>query len=158
MSEDQADYPGRDARFLRAFLADRDAECPKCQYNLRNLMGNRCPECGERIVVRVNLVEPKLGAMIAGLVGLSAGAGFSGLLLIYMVIRSCLEGGFPGGIVWSFFWHVVPGFVIEGLFVVLWISKWRDIRRFAAGRRSILVIGCWASTLTNIVMFSIKMK
>ena len=49
---------------------------------------DRCPECGEQLLLRINLVEPKLGAMIAGLVGLSAGAGFSGLLLIYLAIQA----------------------------------------------------------------------
>ncbi|MBX3376176.1 MAG: hypothetical protein KF678_04150 [Phycisphaeraceae bacterium] len=31
---------------LREFLAERDAPCPRCGYNLRGLAGVECPECG----------------------------------------------------------------------------------------------------------------
>lgn len=31
---------------LRRFLADRDVPCPHCEYNLRGLETDRCPECG----------------------------------------------------------------------------------------------------------------
>src|SRR5688572_24753805 len=34
------------AGLLRAFLAGRDVSCPNCEYNLRDLAGDRCPECG----------------------------------------------------------------------------------------------------------------
>ena len=63
------------AEGLRAFLAGRDVECPGCGYNLRDLGGSRCPECGDELVLRVGLAEPRQGALIAGLIGLAAGAG-----------------------------------------------------------------------------------
>jgi hypothetical protein len=31
---------------LRWYLAGRDVACPRCRYNLRDLKGRRCPECG----------------------------------------------------------------------------------------------------------------
>ena len=72
---------------LIAFLAGRDVLCPQCDYNLRDLRVARCPECGEPLVLRVNLAEPKQGLLIAGLVSLSAGAGLSGLLIIYFLVK-----------------------------------------------------------------------
>lgn len=36
---------------LRDFLADRDAPCPSCTYNLRGLSGPACPECGRALVL-----------------------------------------------------------------------------------------------------------
>jgi predicted amidophosphoribosyltransferase len=45
--------------FLTAFLAGRDQPCPQCQYNLRDLQGTRCPECGEELALRVNIAEPR---------------------------------------------------------------------------------------------------
>lgn len=47
MSEDQHD--------LRAYLAERDAPCPRCQYNLRGVTDAACPECGQPI--DVNRIE-----------------------------------------------------------------------------------------------------
>lgn len=39
---------------LREFLAGRDAPCPRCEYNLRGVVGSSCPECGlELSVVRL---------------------------------------------------------------------------------------------------------
>ncbi len=32
---------------LRVFLAEHDAPCPACGYNLRGLTEATCPECGE---------------------------------------------------------------------------------------------------------------
>src|ERR1700722_15423623 len=80
----QTDDP--DALLLN-FLAGRDVPCPQCEYNLRDLKVRRCPECGEDLVLRVNLAEPKLRIMIAGLIPLSAGAGLNALLLVFMVIQ-----------------------------------------------------------------------
>ena len=34
-----------DEQTLRSYLADRDTPCPSCGYNLRNAVGNVCPEC-----------------------------------------------------------------------------------------------------------------
>ncbi|MEO0482960.1 MAG: hypothetical protein AAF138_05010 [Planctomycetota bacterium] len=31
---------------LRTYLKDRDAPCPRCGYNLRDLQRTSCPECG----------------------------------------------------------------------------------------------------------------
>src|SRR4051812_47683066 len=76
------------AEFLQAFLAQRDVACPGCAYNLRDLQGQRCPECGNELTLAIGLAEPKQAAAIAGLVGLAAGAGMSGLLLVYMLIRA----------------------------------------------------------------------
>ncbi len=34
---------------LRRVLAERDAYCPRCKYDLSGLNGPRCPECGKNI-------------------------------------------------------------------------------------------------------------
>ncbi len=38
---------------LLAFVRDRDAACPCCGYNLRNLTKPVCPECEEPLVLKV---------------------------------------------------------------------------------------------------------
>ena len=39
------------AEELRLYLADRDAPCPGCEYNLRSLSTERCPECGRGLTL-----------------------------------------------------------------------------------------------------------
>jgi predicted amidophosphoribosyltransferase len=34
---------------IRRVLAERDAFCPRCKYNLSGIPGPRCPECGKNI-------------------------------------------------------------------------------------------------------------
>jgi hypothetical protein len=38
---------------LASFLADHDVPCPGCEYNLRGLAEQRCPECGASIELDV---------------------------------------------------------------------------------------------------------
>lgn len=60
---------------LLAFLAEHDAPCPACGYNLRQLSRPVCPECGLSLKLSVGSDEPfkrawaialTLNAMIAG--------------------------------------------------------------------------------------------
>src|SRR3954452_18346660 len=82
-----------DRELLVRFLADRDVECPQCRYNLRDLRSDLCPECGERIALRVQLVEPRQAAPIVGLIGLSAGVGFNALLILYAFLVRAFHPG-----------------------------------------------------------------
>jgi DNA-directed RNA polymerase subunit RPC12/RpoP len=145
------------ADLLRRFLAGRDVVCPQCGYNLRDLMGDRCPECGEKIVLRVNLAEVKQKLLIAGLVGISAGVGLNGLLLIYVCIR-CMIDGWRGGFDTRFTLINLIGFVAEAGALIFWLVCWRRIRRASAVRRSLLVMICWGLTLADIVAFSVLIR
>jgi hypothetical protein len=84
---------------LHSLVRERDVPCPLCAYNLRNLTGDRCPECGEALNLRVGLVEPRLGPYIALLtaccVGLGGSALFTIIGLLYAPIRwfRRLDGG-----------------------------------------------------------------
>jgi hypothetical protein len=42
-----------DHDLLRKFLAERDAPCPSCRYNLRGVVGDKCPECARPLVLGV---------------------------------------------------------------------------------------------------------
>lgn len=148
---------GEDAaagEFLREFLADRDIECPGCSYNLRGLTGRTCPECGQGLVVTLRLREPRQGSLIAGLVGLSMGAGLGGLLMIYAGI-TYFTRPYGGAIPMSFWLVNIIGFAVHAAELGLWIRSWNTIRLLSPLVRGLLVIGCWAMPLAFIVIFSI---
>ena len=67
---------------LQALLRDTDIPCPLCSYNLRNLTGSRCPECGGALKLQVGLAEPRLGAYITLLTGCCVGLGGSALFTL----------------------------------------------------------------------------
>jgi hypothetical protein len=138
---------------LRAYLAGRDVACPQCGYNLRELVGTRCPECGEELTLRVQPVEPRQAALLAGLVVLSAGAGMNALLLIYLVIQIYYYRPGSGG--WGSFAAVnlIEGLVM-GACVAAWLLCWRRIRRIEAWRRWLLVAACAALTLADLIFFA----
>jgi hypothetical protein len=43
--------PNNHGRLLRTFLAEADVPCPVCDYNLRGIQGQECPECGRPLEV-----------------------------------------------------------------------------------------------------------
>ena len=98
MSE-QEHNPGEaaDHTMLLEFLADRDAACPACSYNLRGLTQPVCPECGKKIELRVGLAEGMSGSWITALVSslLPAGIGlpFNVLLMISILFNPYVTVG-----------------------------------------------------------------
>jgi len=141
---------------LPTFLAGRDCACPGCGYNLRDLRGTRCPECGDELVLQVGLMEPRQAGVIAGLIGLAAGAGMSGLLLGFLVILLVTrQAGGPDA---GFVVVNLGGLVVEGTAIVIWLRNWRAIRRLKAGMTWVLVAACWGLTLTNLIVFSIFVR
>lgn len=117
---------------LRAYLADRDAPCPRCGYNLRAAAGDRCTECGLAIVLGIYAREPLLAWWLATLVptGLAAGVGLLFAILI------CFDSGPPG----RFGWVVVPS--IAAIPAVGWLLGWRRsfIRLSTAAQRAAGVV------------------
>jgi hypothetical protein len=85
----------REAAGLRDFLTDHDAECPCCHYNLRGLQGEHCPECNQRLVLRVGLAEPPVRTYLAAVMALALGAGFFGLGSLLIVGVSIYLSDWP---------------------------------------------------------------
>lgn len=146
--------PSRDdGALLQAYLYDRDVSCPHCAYNLRDLTGNRCPECGEELVLRLQLSEPKQAAALAGLIALSAGAGMNGLLLGYWVILRIFTG-IAARVPLRYIVVNVVGVAAMGLLIALWLRYWRYIRRLDVFRRWVMVAACAAISLADLVIFA----
>ena len=142
---------------LAVYLAGRDVPCPRCGYNLRDLPGDRCPECRNALALRLGVAEPRLAMLLAGLIGLSAGAGLSGLLVFYWFIVAVVRS--RGGGDWALFLAMtaIP-FAIEGATVLAWLRNWSRLRRAPPVVRWGLVAAAWALTLAKITVFSVTIK
>jgi hypothetical protein len=143
---------------LRAFVAGRDVPCPSCNYNLRDLTDSRCPECGQRLELRVGLSEPRLGLWIAGVVGLAAGAGFNLLLLVYVGLEVLQPPKRMGGILGTFVMVNGAGLLIMGASLACWLYFRRPFRRLGAPHRVLLVLGCWLMALTDVGIFQATIR
>jgi len=70
-----ASEPSSDRELLRAYLADRDAACPVCGYNLRGLDSQKCPECGATLDWRALSAGLKRGPWLAALISIGLALG-----------------------------------------------------------------------------------
>ncbi len=85
--------PSESVDLLLEFLRERDASCPLCGYNLRNLMRPQCPECRKDLVLAVGLKEPRFGWFLVTITpGLFSGIA-AALLLMPIIIVPLLGGG-----------------------------------------------------------------
>ncbi len=44
-------------RALRDVIYDRKLPCPHCRYDLRGLVGSRCPECGNNVELHLRVAD-----------------------------------------------------------------------------------------------------
>ncbi len=104
--------PASDEVALVDYLRGRDVACPLCNYNVRGLTSNRCPECGRELELTVGLVEPRIGAWVTCLVAVTA-AGGMGLMAIFTILQHGWElllvaGGVSTALGISYFLATVP--------------------------------------------------
>ncbi|MCC6320674.1 MAG: hypothetical protein IT438_04465 [Phycisphaerales bacterium] len=142
---------------LERLLATSDAPCPSCEYNLRGLKGQHCPECNQRLVLRVGLAEPRLGAFVTGLVGIAAGLGFCGLLgiyfLVYLIHRNFQFAG-PGA-------AIVPlpiGTTLCGGLLWWWIDRRGWLGRKERGPRWAITAAVFAVSLVCPLAFTVLIR
>jgi hypothetical protein len=140
--------------FLRTFLADRDAPCPSCAYNLRGLAFDRCPECNRELVLRVGLLEPRLGLWLAAVIVQSLNVGFFGLLLGYFVFVMIFDrrGGPPNEFL---FFVLIPFLVNAPVFVAMLVWA-RRIRRASTPARVSLLVLAVILTITGFLLFAMN--
>jgi hypothetical protein len=137
---------------LIQFLAGRDVECPGCKYNLRDQQNAVCPECGEQIALGLHMIEPRQAAPLTGLIGLSLGAGFNGLLLLTITIVDGV-GADDRVLHWT-----APGVVVSAILLLIWLRQWRRLRRLSQSKRWWLAMSCWALTLCDVIAFATELK
>ena len=93
VSEDR-ENPEDEVALLLTFLRERDASCPLCGYNLRNLVRPQCPECREPLVLAVGVRKLRFGWFLATITpGLFSG--IAAALFLIPLIAVPLRGGAP---------------------------------------------------------------
>jgi len=85
--------PADEVGLLLSFLRERDADCPLCGYNLRNLVRPQCPECCQDLVLSVGIKDLRLGWLVATIApGIFSGIA-AALLLIPIILVPLAAGG-----------------------------------------------------------------
>lgn len=135
---------------LTEFLATRDEACPGCKYNLRGLVGDRCPECNQQITLRVALTEPRIGGFLAALIGLSIGAGFNGLLVVYGLIVFGNRGGSPG----PFIQITGIGAGVFGVAIFFLLRRRNAFRRLSPSWRFSVIALSWLLVAASFIIFT----
>ena len=79
-----------DTALLLAFVRERDVECPRCGYNLRNLTQPVCPECHELLILKVGVRKFRLVWLI-----LMLAPGLFSAIAFGMFLTMCALHGWP---------------------------------------------------------------
>ncbi len=89
-----ADTREGDTVRLVEFLQDRDAPCPLCGYNLRNLTGDVCPECGQKLRLTVGVHHVQFGWFLATVTP-SLFSGIAAVLILILILAAKATGAGP---------------------------------------------------------------
>lgn len=121
-----------DRELLERLLATSDAPCPSCEYNLRGLKGQHCPECNTPLRLRVGTSHSRLfrrgllaACVMFALMAWMSAAEFAWYLLgMYGVIGSPTGRGFVR--LRTIYWFTVAHtFLIAVLCAWMFIAAWR---------------------------------
>lgn len=132
---------------MTLYLAQNDAPCPACGYNLRDLTTDHCPECNQRLRLALRLDESCTGQLIGAICGLVACSGAGGLLLLFV---SWMTFTHPGSRLEGeerITLLVLPLVAIAGFGTPAWLLGRRPGRAWFVRRSSqarwFIVVACW---------------
>ena len=138
-----------DVARLLEFLHGRDAPCPLCGYNLRDLTRPECPECHHELLLTVGITRPNFLWFLLAVIPCAFAGIAASLLLIPMTLQTVMGGGFPPP----------PLFALDALG---WLSAAGGLvlvrHRFAFLRQSpkrqrILATAVWAANVLALLAF-----
>lgn len=146
---------GQREEHLRSYLANFDQACPGCRYSLRGLTGMRCPECNQELKLQVGLVEPRLGAFIAGVAGVGMSLGFCGLLLLWVVLMTMrFRGGPPRK-------DLIPlaiGAVVAGVVLWAWLRVRPRLSKMEPSQKWVWALMVWGVSLLCPLWFMLTVR
>ncbi len=129
-----------DLDLIRHYLSHRSVGCPMCRYELHGLTSDRCPECGERLVLRLFPAEPKMKIWLAGLIALAGGTGFHAIVFVWGIVVNMFSAYPP---TWRSVLVLSVGGIVDGVLLALWLAAGKGVRRLGVGKRVALVVGAW---------------
>lgn len=127
---------------LLRYVRDRDAHCPACRHNVRGLETPVCPECGERLHLRVGRERLNLGWLLVAL----APSMFSIVPTTLLVLARLIFGPAPE---WQPYALGGIGLVSSAFGVALFLGR----RRFLETRRSCQAGVAIATWMLHIIAF-----
>ncbi len=93
--------------FMLAYLAQHEAQCPACGYNVHALTSPRCPECGRGLTLRVVGAVGFNKVWICLLIPLAIAAGI-GLLVAVVLTHESMPSELSLKIVLEYFLANIP--------------------------------------------------
>lgn len=132
---------------LLNFLHERDVNCPTCQYNLRNLTSDTCPECGEVIELRIGSTSGMRTWALVGTISMALGAGFQVSLALLIAIVTFFRGMPPRGIGLTAVVAFVF-FLFHSVILMIWIRQHHQIARRNTNRVKRIAILMLLATLS----------
>ncbi len=119
---------------LCAYLADHDAPCPICGYNLRGVTLGVCPECECPIELGVSSSSSFLGAWLLALLAFAMPLSFDLLVGLMMTVGVVMSGGENAEGVFLMVSLVTLTMVCVGMLWVL-VARKRDWLRMSRRRQ-----------------------
>jgi len=137
--------PRDETALLLEFVHERDVACPRCRYNLRNLLSPTCPECEEPLRLHVTAYKSGLGWLLATL----APGGFCAIAVLIFIML-CAVLGPPG---WSVDVSVVVGFLVSSGAVALGLAYWHQ--RFLRSSSATQALWCIKIWIIHVIALAI---
>lgn len=142
----------RDDALLVEFLRERDADCPACRYNLRNLTSNRCPECGHRLALHVTAPDVRYGPLIGLIASLLAMTGVAFLFVIMCIVYGPPYRGFVAVVI-----GIVYGLAAVPAAIFLYRCRLRFLR-LSPVTQLVAAAASWMWHLALIVIFVLTIR
>jgi hypothetical protein len=140
-----------EVNLLLQFVHERDVECPRCGYNIRNLTQPICPECREELLLKVGVLKIKLHWLL-----LTLAPGFFCAIVMGIFVVMTLRFGPPGGM-------PLEGVLImcfigaSGLAAVLFFRQYRRFLRLSNQAQMTWALSMWGVHIAVFIMAMIYM-
>jgi hypothetical protein len=144
--------PANETRLLLDFVRERDIDCPRCGYNLRNLTRPICPECGNELHLKVGSARAQISifllTIVPGIFSAVAAVLITGGTLYSRLILG--QTSRPPTPLWG---ALAFGWISTGMAVSLYVYRERYLRLSTAAQWTWAIIA-WAVHLLAFAVFA----